>query len=343
MDTRILTAADAAWDAYLERLPGADIYHTAAYHRAHEANGDGTARAFVAEEGGDLLLHPLMLRSIPGTDWKDAESVYGYSGPLCAAVGPEAGFRKAAWGAFESWCREHGLVAEFVRFNPLNDTSAMSRNVLIQRDRYTVVLDLSGSEADLWQRYSKTHRNMVRKALRVGLKAGLAMGWGYAIFQDLYRRTMEHNRASAYYLFGEPYFARLQSGLGDNLRLFVVRDGARVVASAIFMLYGDRMHYHLAGSDPDYAGNGDNNLLLHTAALWGQGNGYRWLHLGGGRTNAADDSLLRFKASVSRERLPFFTGRRVHIPAAYDALCAEWRSRHPGVDPGDYFLLWRKP
>jgi hypothetical protein len=356
MNLRLLTAHDPAWDRYLARLPGADVYHTAAYHRAHEANGDGTALAFVAEEGGSILFHPFMQREIRGGVIKgegvdvtpfcgyDAETVYGYSGPLIQHEAADRFFSRGAWGAFDTWCRDHRVVAEFLRFNPLSGNfNAVTHNVLITPDRETVVLDLAGTKADLWPRYTKTHRNMVRRALAHGLSVDLsAPGASLLEFWNLYQDTMRRVQACDYYRFGAAYVETLRHGLAGSLVCITVRDRGRPVASALFLLHRDRMHYHLAGSDPDYSG-GDNNLLLHEAALWGQRHGYRWLHLGGGRTNAPDDSLLRFKASISRERRPFYVGRRIHDPDTYERLCEGWRRLHPNQSPGNYFLLWRKP
>ncbi len=345
MNTRILTTRDAeAWNGYLARLPGADIYHTPEYHAAHEANGDGTALCFVAEEGENLLLHPFMLRDIPGTGWRDIETVYGYGGPL--ANQGAGSFLRMASACWVEYCRRIRVVAEFIRFNPISGNHALY-HPLATKDRETVVLDLSGTPADLMARYSKRHRNMIRRAEREGLVCW-QLCTGREIppaFIDLYSRTMARCAATEYYSFGPAYFDALRHGLGDRLLLFGVQGGTTLSAAAIFMRYGDRLHYHLAGSDPNSPGYGDNNLLLHTAALWGQANGCRWLHLGGGRTPNPGDSLLHFKSSVSSERRVFYTGRRVHNQAAYDQLCGEWMARHQDTVAyrPDYFLLWRKP
>ena len=342
MQTRILTTSPSdsdAWRAYLARLPGADVYHTPEYHAAHEANGDGQALCFVADDGDDLLLHPFMLRDIPGTEWRDIESVYGYSGPLWK--GTDGRYELEAWERYGCTAAGLKVVAEFVRLNPMGEWF-LPKAYGVTRDRDTVVLDLSGTPADLWARYGQRHRNMVRRAERWG-----AIVWELSLarcippgFRALYTETMERNGADTYYAFSDAYFEALRLGLGPNLRLFGVQVGGQLVAAAMFMLCGDRMHYHLAGS---MGGGGANNLLIHHAATWGQEHGCRWLHLGGGRTNAPDDSLFRFKASISAGRLPFYVGRRTHNEAAYRQLCDEWRQRHPGQDGGGYFLQWRRP
>ena len=349
MNTTLLDTADGAeWDRQLARFPGADVYFTAGYHAAHERNGDGRAFAYLAEDGGEALFYPFLLRPIEAVagepvaeDWTDIETVYGYSGPLASS--DDAAFLSRAWEGFDRWSSERGVVAEFLRFNPLSGNCGFkSPKCTVRPDRETVALSLVGSEEDLWARYPSTHRNMVRKALARGLAvAEEPVGEGLADFARLYAATMQRVGARPYYSFSAAYLSSLAAALGDALHLFVVRDGATTVAAALFLLHGDRLHYHLAGSDPAYRGAAANNLLLHGAALWGRETGLRHLHLGGGRTANADDPLFRFKASVGRERLPFQVGTRVHDEAAYADLCDRWRSHHVGAAAPAYFLLYR--
>src|SRR5512146_2201678 len=142
MNCKVLTSSDPAWDGYLARLPGADVYHTAAYHRAHEANGDGIALAWVAEHHEALFFYPYMVRAIGNTDMCDIETVYGYSGPLTNCLQRE--WLAKCWELFGETCRESRVVAEFIRFNPLgyDPREIEFGNVMLVHDRSTVVVDL---------------------------------------------------------------------------------------------------------------------------------------------------------------------------------------------------------
>jgi lipid II:glycine glycyltransferase (peptidoglycan interpeptide bridge formation enzyme) len=116
-----------------------------------------------------------------------------------------------------------------------------------------------------------------------------------------------------------------------------------MAAAALYLRFGDRVHYHLGASEARYLDSGVNNLLHHTAALQAQAAGCRWFHLGGGRTPDPEDSLLRFKASFSKDRLPFLTGRQVHNQPSYNALCAAWMRQSQAVRKPNYFMLYRMP
>ena len=337
-----------AWRALLSRLPATDVYFLPEYHHAFEVNGDGTACGFVAEENEHVLFYPFLLRDIqpapgdpPTEPLSDIETVYGYSGPLATTTDPT--FLTRAWAVFADWCRQRRVVAEFIRFDPLLGNHRYAEGACqVTLDRQTVAVRLDASAEEIWQSYPSIQRNMVRKALKKGLLCEeVCATEGMSLFKTVYGGTMDRRGARAYYFFSDAHLDALCSALGDQMKLFVVRDGERVVAAALFLLSGEWIHYHLAGSDPRYQEAAPNNLLLHTAALWGQQRGFRGMHLGGGRTPDAEDSLFRFKASLSRMRLPFHIGRRVHNQPRYDRLCSAWMRASGRTERPNYFLLYR--
>ncbi|OGV74896.1 MAG: hypothetical protein A3K18_14645 [Lentisphaerae bacterium RIFOXYA12_64_32] len=350
MGYRILSTQDsAAWRDALEAFPDADVYWLPEYHRAYEVNGDGRACAFLYADNGHRFLFPVLTRPIarvgqeplPPT-WSDFETVYGYSGPLASTNDP--GFMAAAWTAFSAWCCEAGTVAGFMRFHPLRGNHVLATDdCRLVLDRETVAVRLQGSEAELWKNYPSTQRNMVRKAQAHGLIGReVPVADGLGAFLPLYHDTMTRLSAAPYYHFSPAYFEALAQGLGERLRLFAVFEGDACVAATLVLAFRDCLHYHLAGTALQARQNAAGNLLVHTVALWGLERGYAWLHLGGGRTPHPDDSLFRFKASISKERFPFYTGRRVCDPATYDSLCAQWLRQKQATERPDYFLLYRR-
>jgi hypothetical protein len=349
MKVAALASDDAAWAAAVERLPDADVYHSAAYHRVAEANDEGCAMAFVAEEGGAMLFHPFMLRPIErvgneavGGGWCDLESAYGYAGPLSTTDDPA--FLARAWQAFGDWCAQQRVVAEFVRFNPLVRNERLAEEGMrVVEDRQTVVVELTGNVDAIWARYPSVQRNMVRKARNAGLEARvLAVADGLSVFRAGYDETMARVDAQAYYRFTDQYFEAFVRELGDRARVVEVRGFGESASACVLLVWPDRLHYHLSGARGWAASLGATNLMLHEAAVWGCNEGISALHLGGGRTPASDDSLLRFKRSLSRTVAPFRTGRRIHDQKMYDVLCASWLRQAPEERP-PYFLLYRLP
>jgi len=351
MITRVITTSESnEWHLILNRMTATDIYFTPEYHEVCELNGDGKAMAFVAESDGQTFFYPFMLRpvsqnddSIGDTQLYDIETVYGYSGPLSSSENKI--FITNALEHFHVWCNEQNIVAEFIRFNPLlgNFSCVDSSAYKLEENCQTVVIHLDIEKNALWDSYPSVHRNMIRKAEKNNLVSELInIESGIEKFKSLYKKTMERTRAGAYFFFSDAYFKALMDKLGEQAKLFIVRKGDKVVAGAIFFFINDKVHYHLAGSDPEFRGMAPNNLLLHTVAEYGRENGFSHFHLGGGNTSDPKNPLLKFKASISKNRLSFYTGKRIHMQSNYDALCNDWLIRNGITTKPDYFLLYRK-
>lgn len=337
-----------AWQEALSRQPLRDVYFTPEYHRVHEENGDGSARLFLASDRGRELFYPVMIRPIEAVaghsldeTWFDIESVYGYTGPLSTTS--DRGFLSEAWSCFDSWCRQNRVIAEFVRFNPLMDNFRfVDESHAVSLDRQTVVVNLNCTVEELWESYSSSHRNKIRKAERNGLECvELPPPQGIDRFRQLYSETMSRVEADEYYSFSDNYFNCLAQWPSDRLRLFAVRSEQRVLAAALFLVSSEHIHYHLTGSSRNAMHLAPVPLLLHTVALWGLQRGYRTLHLGGGSTTDPRDRLFAFKASISKLRRSYFTGRRVRDPEVFDRLCSLWLKRTGPASRPNYFLLYR--
>ena len=90
---RILTTLQREeWTRAVQRATQYDFYFLPEYHALAERRGEGEARLFVYEQAGHTIALPLIIRTLtdyPGIGgwaqtWRDATSVYGYSGPLCS-------------------------------------------------------------------------------------------------------------------------------------------------------------------------------------------------------------------------------------------------------------------
>ena len=132
-----------------------------------------------------------------------------------------------------------------------------------------------------------------------------------------------------------PYLAKLQSALAEFLDnsgwiLAALLDD-RWVAAAIFLSGAESLHYHLAASDTNFAPPGTMNQLLYFAAHLGSEQGMQRFHLGGGRTAASDDSLLKFKRSMASDSHHHYIGTRVHHQEAYLRLKGYWKENFPAL------------
>src|ERR1035437_11162312 len=146
-----LTDSDK-WNKYLKMLPRGmqDIYFTPEYYSLYENNNDGKAFCFVYNEGNNIALYPFLRNSILDLgydldkEYYDIQGVYGYNGVLSNNHSFE--FRTGFYSAFNKFCEENNIIAEFTRFHPILKNQKFSEGFLtVIKDRNTVFLDLSKS------------------------------------------------------------------------------------------------------------------------------------------------------------------------------------------------------
>jgi Acetyltransferase (GNAT) domain len=346
MNYRLLSTDDTTeWRNLLKRLPSGDIYFLPEYHRLYEIDKRNTACAFIVEENDSFFFYPFFIRPIHTVGSTrlsdpccDIETVVGYTGPL--ATTDDRMFLQRAWASFSGWCRETHVIAEFIRFNPfLENYRFTDGSYQIVEDRDLVLVALDCPVERLWSNYPSVQRNMIRKAERKGFVCEeTSLDRGMDVFVRLYEATMVRVASSSY---PQSYFDLLKRVLDNSAKFFTVKFNNIVVSMGLFLVYGDRIHYHLVGNNPHYEEFAPNNFLLHTVAVWGAKNGFRWLHLGGGRTAAPDDSLLRFKTSISRTRVPYRLGKRIHNRPLYEKLCSMWMQQKGLSELPSYFFPYR--
>jgi len=299
-----------AWDAALASMPSRqrDVYFSSAYLLLWQGNGDGRAMGAIFDHGDSVILYPFLLRDLEQVPYlgakynglHDIQTPYGYGGPL---INREAGDEHAVQlfrRAFAAWCRENGVVSEFIRFHPLLDTQlGMERHLEVANVNTTVWCRIDCSPSEHLQNLAGSTRRGVRKARESGLTVQVETDdEAYARFVELYRATMERRNAVDYYLFDEDYFRSFRELLGPAQSLLTARYDGKIVAGALFLRSPQFIHYHLGGSDTQALSLRPNNLLFFEAMNWAAGLGIAELHLGGGYRAGGEDELFRFLVAV---------------------------------------------
>jgi Uncharacterized protein involved in methicillin resistance len=326
----ILDSNSNEWNNYLNNITDnfQDIYYTSDYYKLYEENGDGKAKLFVYKEYDNIAIYPFMINEIKnynlGEKYYDIESAYGYGGPLTNSY--DEVFLSNFENEFLRHCEENNIVAEFIRFHPLiKNNKIFDKNIEVFHNRITVYLDFTKDIDRIWNEDIKSkNRNMIRKAEKSGLVVELSND--YETFKNIYSKTMSKVEANDYYYFNKKYYDQMKNN--NNYVLLNVKKEDIIIASAIFMKYGDYFHYHLAGSLKEYLKFAPNNLLLWEAIKLACKSGAKWFHLGGGLSNSLDDNLFRFKSSFSKNTADFYIGKRVHNIDVYNHLIEEWERKN---------------
>lgn len=328
-------AEEDKWRRYIKQLFSdcIDVYYTPEYYSLYQNNGDGETMCFVFEKDGELALYPFLRNPIStlgyelDKEYYDIQGAYGYNGLIASTDNNNNEFIAAFWTAFDEWCLENDIVAEFMRFHPvLNNHLLASPKMKTFYSRHTVTLNLTDN--DIWMhQISSKNRNMIRKAEKEGVT--IVESDDYETFRQLYNGTMTDLHAEAFYFFPPQYYEEYkQTFKNKSLLCFAVLDG-KVIAGSMFMFSKAYAHYHLSARDRGYSRYAANNLILWYGIQRAKERGCKWLHLGGGTTGDDNDSLLKFKKEFSKTLCDFWIGKCVRNQAVYAQIVEQWKTNYP--------------
>jgi serine/alanine adding enzyme len=282
-----------------------DVYFLPDYVRAASIAEHGESLYVDAHNGAWRM--PLIIRRL---DHGLVDAITPTFSGIYASPGLSPDQIQEAWQHSVDRLRERGVVSLVVRGSPVVPQATSVPGLRsISSGRPTVVLDLT-DDAAAWDGMKSSCRSRIRKAEKNGYTgelrpAALPDVMPGGDFRDLYEATMDRIGADPLYHFGDDYYAELLAGLGANLLLAEVRDRSGVVVSScLLMRHGPRLHYHLAGSRPEDARLGSNNLMMWSGIRFAIADGLGHFHVGAGV--AGRDGVYRFKTT--------FGGRE----AAYD-------------------------
>ena len=269
----------------------------------------------------------------------DLESAYGYGGYLTTTE--DKTFLTKALDAYTHRCNEEDIIAEFIRFHPYNRFPVLAKDKLnfMSLDRETVTIDVSCSKEERWAKYSGTTRNILRKNTgHFEFRETVDIDQ----FMDMYRATMDQNNADPFYYFQRNYYERLLAR--DNVKMFeiVSKDTA---TNMCFILLGNNIaYYHLSAKNLSFAKDNGNYHLIDQVCdyLNSEFLGITLFHLGGGRTNLDNDSLLSFKSKFSSARNDFYIGGKIFNEAVYNRYCNLYESKASQIGDSKYFLKYRQ-
>jgi len=314
------------WRLELEKSLSTDIYFTDRFLALQEGIEGAKGECAVVRRDTEFLFLPYFIYPIPSSDRYDVQSAYGYAGSLIGSSRKVSDqFLALAWREIESCWHERGVVAAFMRCHPIVGNQLWFPNEWdVVYDRSTVAVNLEPENEIFAHPQQRKHRRDVAKAVRRGatVESSSASTHELSRFKELYFNTMDRLGAAESYYFSDLYFDRIAEELADECLVYrVLDDSADRWLAAALILRGDKtIHYHLGARVQDETNLNYFHLLFDTAAKHAAEEGYTQLHLGGGRSPAPNDSLLRFKRRVGTIELDYYTARRIVNETAYRQL-----------------------
>lgn len=325
-----------------------DIYFLPEYGKLNEKIEGGEAETFSFSCEYGSVQNMYIKRKVPylidGKQYFDAITPYGYGGPLIIEASDKTKLIEEYSRAYSAYCKENDIVDEFVRFHPLvENVHGFEGLYSAVFSRYTAAIDMQDDDFYMVQ-FTSECRNRIKNSRKRGVTVEIDESCEHLDeFIKLYYMTMDKNSASDYYYFDRAYFEQLLSIKDCKFILVNASVEGEIIASVLYMISDGFMHYHLSANNPEFYKLAANNLIVNAACEYGNANGLKWQHLGGGLSSAPDDNLFRFKRGFARTEhnlKEFYIGKAVFMPEVYDKLCEIARAN--GVDNDGFFPAYRK-
>lgn len=332
----------------INKMP--DIYFLPQYGELYEEIEKGKVETFKYESDLGLITNMFIKRRIPidiGEEiYYDITTPYGYGGPVileCIDGGSRQELVKGYNEAFGIYCRENNIVSEFIRFHPLVKNYEDFKDVYdIQYMRKTLGTNLKDFDDPFQSEFSKSGRKNIRRSLRKGVTFKVEEDVeNIDEFINIYNTTMDRKDADEYYYFGEKYFNDIIQNFKGNILLVKALYNEEIIASGLYFIFDKIIHIHLSGTLDEYLELSPAYILRYAVTLWGKENGYELIHHGGGISNSAEDSLLRFKKRFAKNtEFDFYIGEKIWNKKIYEELTDKVVQKE--IDyKSDFFPIYR--
>jgi hypothetical protein len=342
MKTKTIDLTDDLWLETLAKLRH-DIYHLPEYVYLESLRNKASAEAILIFEDDKIFFLPYLWRrcddlfdeNLATAEFFDVVSPYGYPGiVLSEAAANDREFVKLAMNQLISAFRAKGFCSAFFRLNPIinGGLEEILSPDICKISGETVSVNLTLSEAEIWQQTRADHRNKINKCGREGISARMVSPNEYLNdFNAIYEETMDRVGASKLYYFGKKYFEEIVDVLGEKLHLCLIELNGEIICSGLFTECCGIVQFHLSGTKSSFLKQAPTTLMLDYVRFWAKERGNQVLHLGGG-VGGGKDSLYQFKAGFSKERHTFLTLRLISDEEKYNYL-TNLRAKFLNVQP----------
>jgi len=339
------------WKAYWQQLPieQRSVYLLPEYYAIYEKLNHGKAQCFVYASDDALFLYPFLKRDLDFLQlssqqrYFDVEGAYGLNGAGHSDLQTlDISNISVAWNRY---CAEENIIAEFTRINPLLDALKILP-LDYKLANQAVVVDLSCEDL-LYESYEHSVRKAIKKAERSGVviesysSADLPDNY-IKEFYSIYETTMDRKSASDFYYFGDEYFKSIRKNLSENAYWFFAVLESKVISVELVLFDESVCYSFLGGTLKEYLSGGANVLLKHKIITHFKQRSLAYYFLGGG--TAMNDGIYIYKKTFSKTPpLNFHIGKKIHAMDIYQEAIRKWEILNPAKCEAykNYFLKYR--
>jgi FemAB-related protein (PEP-CTERM system-associated) len=307
----------ATWDAFVERHPGATMYHLSAWtDLIEEVFGHRAERLAAVVAGGATDA-----TSNHRADTRHADRSSAHEGHVVGVL-PIVYFQTPLFGRFAAsmpFVNYGGVAADSpeaaallfdaavtdarlhrASYLELRHAQRLFTGTPYQSHKVAMVLPLLGDAEAQWNGLDRKLRNQIRKAE----KSGFAVRIGGAELLDDFHAVMSENmRDLGSPMHGRRLFERILAAFPECSRLFCVSLGGRPVAASLVLWHRDRLEVPWASALRRYNALCPNLLMYWEMLKFGIARGFRSFDFGRSTPNAG---TFHFKKQWGAQPVPLF-------------------------------------
>lgn len=289
--------------------------------------------AFFIESDHFRMIYPIILREIPGTQYKDVTNAYGYGGAMTDGIKDDSLIHHF-WEQIDTWYQKNNVVSEFNRFSLFG----IENNGYPGTKEYcmnNIVRKLNIPIEEMMMDFEHKVRKNIKKAIKNNLAVTIDQtGETLETFLEIYYATMQRCDAEEDYFFNEHFFKTINTEMQGNYIYFNVWYEEKIVSTELVLLSNENLYSFLGGTLSNYFAYRPNDFLKYSIIKWGIENHYKRFILGGG--HGTEDGIFKYKKSFAPHDgcTPFYVGKRIINESIYENLS-------DSKNKSDFFPLYR--
>lgn len=318
---------DADYRAFLAGRNDALLYHSLEFRALLEDVTGGRPRYLVAHDEGGAIQGALPIFEADGPRGVVLNSLpfYGSNGGILAETGAA---RKALVEHYNRIVVDPVIAAATIVANPLNDDllGDVSHDYVDGRIGQLSPIKADGDhERVLMERFHQKTRNMVRKAIKLGVEV-LVSNNAIGALREIHEENMCALGASP-----KPaaFFESVQTRFlpDTGYRIYVARYERKTIAALLLFFCGEVVEYYTPAVKAAYRDTQALSLIIFRAMTEASRAGYRWWNWGG--TWISQESLRRFKGRWGTVDRPYAYRTKLNRPSLLSAMPDELRREYP--------------
>ena len=306
------TGAEPAWNLFVERAPGASVFHLWEWKEIIERTYRHEAFYLIAREG-DRVDGVLPLFFIKSRLFGRAlvSMPFADSGGICCNGSPEASRMLLE----EALRLGRSVSADYLLLRQTPGEEAGETwvpGLEAYTEKVTMLFDLDPDAERIFRGLHSERRNRVRKAQKLGLSARWGGVGDVDSFYDVFSENMRDLGSPVH---SKRLFVEVLDLLGERAKLLLVESGEKVIGAAACLFFQETILVPWVASLRSHFSSHPNMLLYWTAIEYGCKHNYRVLDFG---RSSRDSGTYEFKRQWGARPCPlpwrFFSFRSQAAP-----------------------------